>query len=116
MKKCWLFCLLSSCILVHAQRDYKNTAIDVLHYTFNLQLNDEDNSIKAAAAISVKFLQTVAAFDLDMVKKNSSGRGMTVTGVKENNSHVSFFQEVETIHIYSTANAGETITYTISHP
>ncbi|HTE11412.1 MAG TPA: M1 family metallopeptidase [Chitinophagaceae bacterium] len=115
MKKFWLFCFLSSCILTHAQRDNSFPVIDVLHYTFNLQLNDENNNIKGEAIISIKFLQTIPSFDLDMVKKNSSGRGMIVTGVKENNSPVSFLQEVETIHIYSTAKAGDTVIYTISY-
>ncbi|MEP6726585.1 MAG: M1 family metallopeptidase [Bacteroidota bacterium] len=115
MKQFWLFCFLASCILTHAQRDYKNAAIDVLHYTFNLQLNDENNNIKAAAIIAIKFLESKASFDLDMVKKNSNGRGMTVTAVKENNNHVSFLQEAETIHIYTKAKAGDTINYTITY-
>ncbi len=115
MKKIWLSCFLASCILTHAQRDYKNPAIDVLHYTFNLQLNDENNNIKAAAIIAIKFLEAKASFDLDMVKKNSNGKGMTVTAVKENNNHVSFLQEAETIHIYTKAKAGDTINYTIAY-
>ncbi|MEO5685592.1 MAG: M1 family metallopeptidase [Chitinophagaceae bacterium] len=115
LKKIWVFCLLFSCCCAYAQRDYTNSRIDVLHYTFKLHLNDDNNSITAEAIVTIQFLQDAASFDLDMVKKNSSGKGMTVTAVKENNSRVSFLQELETIHIYTTAKAGDTIAYSINY-
>ena len=113
MKKYWLFCLLFVSSLAHAQRDDSFAAIDVLHYTFNLQLTDENNSIKGTAILSIKFLQTIPSFDLDMVKKNNDGKGMTVQSVTENGHPVSFLQEMETIHIYTSAHTGDTVDFTI---
>jgi aminopeptidase N len=115
MKKYWLFCFLSSCLFAHAQRDYKNPSIDVQHYTFSLTLNDENNSIRGEATISILFLQAVTAFDLDLVKKNAAGKGMTVTNVQENNHPATFTQEDELIHISTTAKPGDTINYTVGY-
>ena len=109
------FCLLFTSTVVHAQRDDRFPAIDVLHYTFNLQLNDENNNIKGQAAVSIKFLQTIPSFDLDIVKKKNDGKGMIVKSVKENGNTVSFLQEVENIHVYTSAHAGDTVVFTIAY-
>jgi len=113
MKKIWLPCFLFICLFAHAQRDPSFPAIDVLHYTFNLWLNDGNNNIRGEATMAIKFLQTIPSFDLDMVKKNAEGSGMVVTSVKENNQPVSFLQESENIHIYTAAHAGDTTVFTI---
>jgi len=100
---------------MYAQRDYKNSAIDVLHYAFGIQLNDENNNIRGEAVISVEFTKLVSGFDLDLIKKNSSGKGMTVTTVKENNNPITFSQDADLVHISSSAKKGDTATYTISY-
>ena len=114
-KKLLLFYCCCLCMGVQAQRNYSHPSIDVLHYTFSLALNDENNMIKGEAIISVLFLQPVSGFDLDLVKKNNNGKGMTVTNVQENNVPVPFTQEEELIHIQSTARPGDTVIYTIGY-
>ena len=113
MKKFWLPGLLFSCMASYAQRDDSFPFIDVLHYTFNLQLNDDNNTIKGEAVISIKMLQTIPSFDLDLVKKKEDGKGMMVAAVKENGNTVSFLQELQSIHIYTSAHAGDTVIFTI---
>lgn len=115
MKNFLLLYLLFSFTLAHAQRDNRFPAIDVLHYTFNLQLSDENNLIKGQAAVTIKFLQTIPSFDLDIVKKKNDGKGMMVKSVKENGNAVSFLQEVENIHVYTSAHAGDTVVFTITY-
>ncbi len=115
MKKNWLFCFLFPVIITHAQRNYSNTSINVLHYTFMLQLNDADNNIKGEAIVTAKFLNAATAIELDLVKKNESGKGMTVAAVKENNKPISFTQNEETLHISTNAQPGDTVNYTITY-
>ncbi len=115
MKYLLLICFLIYCTLLNAQRDYRNTGIDVLHYTFNLQLNDENDIIKAEAGISIKFTKDLTAFDLDLVKKKNTGKGMTVFSVKENNTAITFLQDDELLHINSGATTGDTVQYTITY-
>jgi len=44
-------------------------AIDVQHYRFNITLNDENDTIKGSAAITIKFLADVSQLQLNLVKK-----------------------------------------------
>jgi len=115
MKNASLIFFLFIITSVNAQRDYTNSPIDVLHYTFTLQLSDEDNIIKGDASISIKFTKNCSGFDLDLVNQNSSGKGMHVSAVKENNTAAVFLQETETIHIGTSAKAGDTLMYNISY-
>ncbi len=115
MKKYWLFYLLFVALAAQGQKDTAQPVLDILHYRFQLQLNDDNNTIKGIASVIIHFLQTPASFDLDMVKKNSSGKGMTVTAVQQNNSAVSFLQEAEYIHIYTNARQGDTVNFTINY-
>jgi len=115
MKKTWLFCTLNIALIAHAQKDEGRPILDVLQYTFQLQLNDDNNSIKGQAGITIHFLQTPASFDLDFIKKTSNGKGMIVSAVKEKNSPVSFLQEAEKIHIYTGAREGDTAVFTINY-
>ena len=115
MKNFLLFCLLSISFFAHAQKDYSNPVLDVLHYRFSLELNDENDMIKGEATITVKFLRDTRNFDLDLVKRNSSGKGMMVTNVRENNNAVLFTHDDELIHISTSVKEGDTINYAISY-
>jgi len=116
MKKvtlCFLFILIGFAYNASAQAP--GAAIDIQHYNFALQLNDADNSIKGDATISVKFLKDVSAFNLDLVKKKSDGKGMLVTDVKENGKPVKFTQSDEAITLSAAAKVNTTHSYTITY-
>jgi aminopeptidase N len=89
--------------------------IDVQHYTFSLTLNDANNVIRGKATISIKFLNNVRSFKLNLVKKNSTGKGMTISAITEGGRPLRFTQDVNTINISSTATAKSVHTYTISY-
>ena len=107
-KKSFILSCCLGCTDLYAQ-DYSHPAIDVQHYSFNLLLNDENDSIKGEAEISILVLQTIKSFDLDLVKKNDTGRGMTVTAISANQQPVSFSQEDQRIHINTAAGPGDTL-------
>ena len=115
MKHFLLFSFVCIANFVQAQRNYSDPAIDVLHYSFNLELNDQNDMIQGEAVITIRFLRDTKIFDLDMVKRNNTGKGMVVTNVKENNNVVFFTQEDDFVHISTAVNAGDTIDYTVNY-
>ncbi len=110
-----LFVGCCTCILLNAQRNYSQPAFDVQHYTFNLVLNDDNNLVKGSAVITISFLQSVTGIDIDLVKKNSSGKGMTVTALLEEGHPVPFQQAEDWVHIDAAARKGETKNYTVQY-
>ncbi len=116
MKKvtlCFLFISIGFAFKISAQ--VPGAPIDVQHYNFALQLNDADNTIKGDAAVSVKFLKDASSFNLDLVKKKSDGKGMTVTQVKENGKAIQFTQSDEKLTLSAAAKTNTTHTYTITY-
>ncbi|HSC36863.1 MAG TPA: M1 family metallopeptidase, partial [Chitinophagaceae bacterium] len=111
----WLFAL--SLLLPFAGLaqavDSRKHQLDVQQYSFSIQLNDDNDTIKGQAVVTVHFLQPSAGFDLDLVKKKATGKGMTVTAVSEHEQPIGFSQDEETLHLITQAKAGETYRYTI---
>lgn len=91
------------------------SAIDVQHYTFHIQLNDQNNSIKGQAEIAVKFLTTEDQFQLNLVKKNTGGKGMTVLAVTDEHQPVRFTQDSIGINIFTKAKINTIHHYLISY-
>jgi len=106
-----LFVLWVLCTPARAQ--LYNPVIDVQHYTFSLRLNDADNHIKGEAAITLLFKKDAATFALDLVKKNSSGKGMTVHSVTEDGKAVPFTQDSDQLILHTSGRQGQQLTYTI---
>jgi len=82
-----LVALLLSCALAASDADAdtypKNAAVDVLHYAFTLELQDQDDRIAGTAGIDVLFTrdgETSLRFDL-VNRDATTGKGMTVAGV-----------------------------------
>jgi len=107
-----LFAILLLTTVVKAQ--VPGSAIDVQHYTYQLQLSDANDEIKGDAAISIKFLKAVSSFKLDLVKQNA-GKGMLVSSVKEDGKEVKFSQENESLIIDGAAKAASIHTINISY-
>jgi aminopeptidase N len=89
--------------------------IDIKHYTFDIKLNDADNNIEGTATVTVRFLNAVDGFNLDLVKKNTSGKGMMVSAVTENGKPVKFTQNDEQLSISTKGYKGNLRDYTISY-
>lgn len=89
--------------------------IDVQHYAFSLQVNDLNNNIQGIAAITVLFTRNATEWSLDLVKKNGTGKGMTVTEVKEGNRPVHFTQDSGRMILHTAVQQGEQHTYTIHY-
>ncbi len=67
----------------------RNESIDVLHYTFSLELNDINNQIEGESVVKISFKQKVDQFALDLIGKTGK-YGMTILGVYENDKAVNY--------------------------
>lgn len=74
-------------ITAQKHQDRYNT-IDVLNYTFNIELSDATDVIKGTAEIKIKFKKAVTSFQLDLVKKETSTTGMYVELTSENGTTI----------------------------
>jgi aminopeptidase N len=76
IRSLFVFCLLSLNLLSYGQ-----SAVDVLHYKYQIVLSDKSDKILGEATITVRFLQPVDTFTLDL-------KSMTVVGVEDNSGIV----------------------------
>lgn len=91
-------------------------AIDVQHYKFDIKLSDATDEIEAKAEVTVQFKQAVSSFNLDIIKKQADGKGMTVNSVLENGKSLKFKHEDQTLAItINPTKTHEQRTYTITY-
>ena len=101
--------------LINAQDTYnRNSSADVQAYIFDLNLNDENNSIKGKAEISVDFKNEVNEFALDLIAR-SENYGMEVTSVLEDSSKVDYVHEGDKIKITPTSAETKSRIYKIEY-
>ncbi|HEX9511823.1 MAG TPA: M1 family metallopeptidase [Puia sp.] len=98
-----------------ARAQVYNPDIDVQHYAFSLWVNDGNNNIKGVAKITVLFRKDAEEWALDLAKKNSTGKGMTVTAVKEGSGSVRFTQDSDRMILHAAGRQGEQHTYRIAY-
>jgi aminopeptidase N len=98
-----------------AKAQSPDAVIDVQHYDFNLSLNDVTDNIRCKADITVKFLKANGSFKIDLVKKQSNGKGMLVSRVLENGKAVRHQQNEDAITVYTKAAENSVKTYSITY-
>ena len=97
-----------------------NKHIDVLHYSFELQLSDSTNEIKGKTQVSVRFLKEgITHFRLDLANTNEhrQGRGMQVDEIFVGGNRVSFTHEKDELMIQlpEVSQKGEELIFTIHY-
>jgi aminopeptidase N len=107
--------ILSFFIVFRAPAQLYNPVIDVQHYDFSLALNDDSNSIRGTAVVTVRFRTNAGQFQLDLAARNAKGAGMTVLSVSERNLPVPFTQDSSHLILRTTAINGSQHTYTIRY-
>jgi aminopeptidase N len=93
----------------------KNNAIDVKHYSFQLEVNDSTNVITGQATISILFNTALTDFELDLVNKNERAEGMEISQIVFGENKLRFLHQHDRIKIFLTtsAKAHEQLTFTI---
>jgi len=109
------FCVpfLLLCFSANAQVQFPG--IDVLHYTFRIGLNDQNDTIKGQATVNIKFLSDVSSFQLNLVKPDAKGKGMLVSSVAAHGKSLSFSQDSDVLTITSAAKEGSLHSYIITY-
>lgn len=79
MKKLPFLFLVVISICSYAQKP--DASIDVLHYTFNVTLNDTTDVIEGHALIAFKVLKPVKSIVLDLISLGDNKKGMAVSSV-----------------------------------
>lgn len=114
-KAFFYFLLLFFSGYVPSQAQVAFPAIDVQHYSFAINLNDANDTIKGQATVKIKFLKDVRTFQLNLVKINSKGKGMLVSVVTENGKNLTFSQDSDLVNVNALANKNSLHNYTITY-
>ena len=90
--------------------------IDVLHYKFNIGLNDVNDTIHGVAEIKVKFLNSASEVILDLTGVSPAGKGMK-TGISQGNNVRGSILKEEKLRIILTKqmNANDTAIFLIPY-
>src|SRR5947209_15753088 len=59
----------------------KAQEIDVLHYSYQLELKDENDQINGHAEVKFRLLQPASTISFDLVQLQENGKGIKVSGV-----------------------------------
>lgn len=90
MKKIFIF-LFPVCSIAWASDPYpKNPALDVIHYAFQLEVNDANDSIEGSASVTINFNKPLGEFELDLINKDASGKGMEVEEILLDGKRLAF--------------------------
>ena len=105
-----------SAILYSGVFAFSQNNIDVLHYKFNIGLNDVNDTIYGVAEIKIKFLQSVNEVSFDFTKMKDNGNGMKVGKLQGSNIRGSIYKEESfRILLSQNMNAGDTATFIIPY-
>jgi aminopeptidase N len=92
-----LFFLIITSNTLYAQ----NKSIDVQHYRFEISLNDSNNIIHGKASINFRVKEAGSMVSLDLTSFiDSTGKGMKVFKVLDNNKDLKFTQDSNHLNIY----------------
>ena len=113
----FLFCffLVKLTAQEHLQR---LSEIDILHYRFQLELNDQNDVVYGNARVDISFLEPLSVFYLDLVGKQAdTEKGMTVTEILLGDEKLSFDHTGDrlTIHLEEAMAKGATGSFVISY-
>ena len=111
MKKVKLTLIAVSCFFFAYTQD-----IDVLNYKFNIELNDNNDTVKGLAEIHLRFLAPVKEFTLDFTSVKNDGKGMK-TGKINGPWTKEYIPAGEKLRIIlsQTTKPGDTATYFITY-
>jgi aminopeptidase N len=95
----------------------RQSAIDVLHYIFRINLNDESEEITGDATVDIRFVENgLTGFALDL-SSASAGKGMTVSGVTASGGPVKFEHKGDRLSVMlgSPAVAGQRQSFNVAY-
>ena len=80
------------------------SSIDVKHYIFRVELNDNNDSIKCTATIRFKFLRKADNVILDLISVGTQGKGMKITSISADKKPLKFIHLNDQVNIEIPGN------------
>jgi aminopeptidase N len=107
-------------LICHFTSSIAQSTIDVLGYSFTIELNDDNNTIKGVARINFIAKEDLNSFSLDLSLPNRDRKGMMVSNVgliAPNSSRPTFKQEADKLIIdyRQTIRKGDTTSIFINY-
>jgi aminopeptidase N len=95
---------------------YAQSNIDVQHYRYHIELNDDNDTIYGRAEILVRFTAPTNTIQFDLTGRDSKGKGMKVTLTEGRNTRGTMAEgEKLKLVLSKEAAVGDTATYTIRY-
>jgi aminopeptidase N len=76
-----------------------NPLIDIVHYEFNINVNDTNNIITGNAIIKLKFNGLIHELELDLKNIDPSGKGMMVKSVTYSGGNIKWYHRNDRVNI-----------------
>lgn len=117
MKKLYFYFLFILCLFqlqVAKSQDPRNQVFDVLHYRFELKLQDNNNRIEGKANVKIVFQKEVENFYLDLKTKEKDG-GMEVSLIQIAEERLKFEHKEDRLHIFRNCKEADTINFQITY-
>jgi aminopeptidase N len=104
-------------IFVVAAQVNAQSKIDVLHYRFHIELNDNNDTIYGQAEIKLRFLEATSSVDLDLVQSVNNSKGMVFINASGYRMHGYTSRNSGTLSLMLSQPAAknDTATYTINY-
>lgn len=119
MRKLFVFLLLSFLATAVASADSRtpDPNVNVVHYEFNIAINDSCDVISGRTIIELQFRGAVRSFGFDLKNLNPSGKGMKVSSVTFNGVMAGCLHQNNTLTITPDASAlkGNTATIEVTY-
>ena len=111
-----LICILGIQTLSAQDHEFRYKTIDIISYSFRIELNDTTDQIVGDAKLSIAFKKITDTLTLDLANMQSSGKGMYIDEIRDENGPVNFFHTRDKIHIPSSkVKETQVINYTIEY-
>lgn len=92
-----VFAIAGNIVFINAQKP--GSQLDIRRYTYNVELNDRNDSIKLLATIEFVLLQNTSKISLDLISTNTAGKGMRVRKVVDDGTNLSYTHEKDVVQI-----------------
>jgi hypothetical protein len=105
-------------ILFQTFSSFAQSNIDVLHYKFEIELNDKNDSIYGKADIKVIVNENITSATFDLSGLGANGKGMVVETAVTNwktQKPITWKHENNKLTIYDAHGKGDSVTFTISY-
>ncbi|WP_347841063.1 M1 family metallopeptidase [uncultured Draconibacterium sp.] len=99
------------------QHTERFTSIDVLHYTFDLHLNDSSKQIRGETSVFIRLLKPADTVQLDFIGMDDSGIGMIVNSVSSDEQALVFLHENNNLQVEvpESISSGDTVCFKICY-